>query len=152
VAALGSDSPFSLSAAANGQFGYAVAWDQLSRGRQLSVSAVDLSGAVRPLATGLAGEAPSLLWDGTSWIVAHSLQLSSGEHDTLAERIPASGGTPGTFLISATSQDEHAPVALNAGGTVTFAYERTTRGEPAAGVNRVYLGRDNGSPRRRIAR
>jgi len=152
VAALGNDSPISLSAAGDERFGYAVAWDQLGRERRISVSAVDLSGASRPLATGIAGEAPSLVWDGTSWVVAHSLQLSSGEHDTLAERIPASGGTPGTFLISATSQDEHAPVALAADGTVVFAYERTTRNEPAAGVNRVYLGKDNGTPRRRIAR
>ncbi|HVE71913.1 MAG TPA: hypothetical protein VNI54_11130 [Thermoanaerobaculia bacterium] len=129
-------------AAADGA--YAVAWSSVD-----GISFARTVGRGQPLGTTvtLPGRHPALERGGSAWLLVREVGA-----ELIAGQLTDDGFRGGTALAR-DAQWRSAPVLARRGSAGVIAYERTTIGEAAGGVGRVYVARlASIAPKRRSAR
>lgn len=125
----------SISAAAGGDGSYAVGW---SSGVFITVRVLDPAGALGP-AIRQTGYRHALARQGRSWVLVRNAPDAEHPFARLAVfRFSSSGGIADSVLHR-DGQWRAMVAAASDGDDVVIVYERTTRGEAAGGVPRIYL-------------
>ena len=125
----------SVLAAAADDGSYAIGWH--IPGGLITVGILDAAGNLGPLIA-RSGHHPVLARQGSSWVLARN-KASFPFGDLMLLRIHRDGSVVDSDLYPGDGQSRaYASVALD-GPNLLLAYERTTRGEAAGGVPRVYI-------------
>jgi hypothetical protein len=111
--------------AAAGGGGYAVSWVNLSQTYVHTLA--DGERLIGP------GEHPALARDGRGWLLVREV-----DGELVATRL-RSAGAPYEFTLFRDAQTRTAPALARDGAVTVAAYERTTRGEAAGGVPRIFV-------------